>query len=166
MNNLPWRVWTGAGWEKQVKKLSNAPKSASDLENGDPDAEMERYDVQECPPSTSHPHGETDDESTMPPWFDSQTECAICLNDFVKGDRVRLLPCKHIFHMAEVDEWLIHRKKLVSMIHYLLCTEEEPGTLIFNQTQTSWVLTDRSFVQIVPCLQSRCNSAIESISTY
>lgn len=48
------------------------------------------------------------------PWFEMQHECAICLSEFVKGDRVRVLPCQHIFHVEEIDEWLIHRKKLVS----------------------------------------------------
>ena len=124
VNNLPWRVWSGTGWEK----APDATKTASDLENGDPDAEMERYDAQECPPSTSHPRA--DDDSVTPPWFDSQTECAICLNDFVKGDRVRVLPCKHIFHMEEVDEWLIHRKKLVSISIFLLIINDKRDTFI------------------------------------
>lgn len=47
-------------------------------------------------------------------WFASQTECAICLGDFEKGDRLRILPCGHLFHLDEVDVWLIRRKKLVS----------------------------------------------------
>jgi hypothetical protein len=46
-------------------------------------------------------------------WFASQTECAICLGDFEKGDQLRILPCGHIFHLDEVDAWLIRRKKLV-----------------------------------------------------
>jgi hypothetical protein len=37
-----------------------------------------------------------------PAWFDSQTECAICLCDFEVGDRVRVLPCGHIFHLGEL----------------------------------------------------------------
>lgn len=47
-------------------------------------------------------------------WFSNQSECAICLSDFEKGDPVRVLPCGHIFHREEVDTWLIQRKKLVS----------------------------------------------------
>ena len=46
-------------------------------------------------------------------WFATQTECAICLADFEKGDRLRILPCGHIFHVEEVDAWLIRRRKLV-----------------------------------------------------
>lgn len=48
-------------------------------------------------------------------WFATQTECAICLGDFEKGDKLRILPCGHIFHTEEVDAWLIQRKKLVSL---------------------------------------------------
>lgn len=51
--------------------------------------------------------------TALPAWFASQTQCAICLGDFERGDRVRVLPCRHVFHLDEVDEWLITRKKLV-----------------------------------------------------
>lgn len=33
--------------------------------------------------------------------------CPICLGDFVSGDQVRLLPCKHQFHRGCVDQWLL-----------------------------------------------------------
>ncbi|ETM97268.1 hypothetical protein PPTG_20392 [Phytophthora nicotianae INRA-310] len=32
--------------------------------------------------------------------------CPICLIDFEDGEDVRNLPCKHIFHVACIDEWL------------------------------------------------------------
>jgi len=35
-----------------------------------------------------------------------QTECIVCLSDFETGCRVRVLPCKHMFHTACIDEWL------------------------------------------------------------
>lgn len=35
-----------------------------------------------------------------------QVQCVICLNDFEAADRVRRLPCDHVFHVACVDEWL------------------------------------------------------------
>lgn len=34
------------------------------------------------------------------------TECAICLNEFIKGDKVAQLPCGHIFHSDCVGCWL------------------------------------------------------------
>ncbi|KAN0060975.1 hypothetical protein ACQY0O_006709 [Thecaphora frezii] len=52
--------------------------------------------------------------SFLPPGrtYFSTDECAICLCDFVDGDRVRVLPCGHIFHRQEIDDWLVRIKKL------------------------------------------------------
>lgn len=35
--------------------------------------------------------------------------CSICLDEFVRGDAVRQLPCKHIFHDDCVAKWLTER---------------------------------------------------------
>ena len=98
VNSLPSLVWTGKAWEKEV----TSPQEARNDAPADEDA------------STSN-GGKTTEEH---PWFEQQVECAICLSEFVKGDKVRVLPCHHIFHMVEVDEWLIHRKKLVRRLHF------------------------------------------------
>ena len=98
VHRFPSRVWTGTGWEKHepvfVPADASNAEGSPDLERG-PDA-----------PSTSH-------EPPTPAWADQQIECAICLEMFVKGDRVRVLPCYHLFHIDEIDEWLINKKKLV-----------------------------------------------------
>ncbi|TFK89716.1 hypothetical protein K466DRAFT_486208 [Polyporus arcularius HHB13444] len=98
VHNFPWRVWTGNGWEKHEPPFtpSNPPaRGEVDLEQG-----------QETPlASTSH-------DQPLPAWVEEQMECAICLEMFVKGDRVRELPCYHLFHVDEIDEWLINKKKL------------------------------------------------------
>ncbi|WVO15016.1 hypothetical protein L204_102659 [Cryptococcus depauperatus] len=44
--------------------------------------------------------------------FFSKDECAICMDAFEKGDVVRILPCGHVFHKEECDEWLMKWRKL------------------------------------------------------
>jgi hypothetical protein len=120
VHSLPWHVWTGTGWEKHEgsEPIPDTPARASlDLDlventlpfETSPDESLDNILGDS---STSDPS-----KSLKPrPWFETQAECAICLSDFVKGDKVRVLPCHHIFHLDEVDEWLIQRKKLVSLI--------------------------------------------------
>ncbi|KAI0354870.1 hypothetical protein OH77DRAFT_1425459 [Trametes cingulata] len=95
--NLPWRVWTGTGWEKHEPPfpVETHAEPEQDLEQG-----------------VDTPNASTSHDVELPPWVEQQVECAICLEMFVKGDRVRVLPCYHLFHIAEIDEWLIHKKKL------------------------------------------------------
>jgi hypothetical protein len=35
-----------------------------------------------------------------------QDECVICLEHFLHGDRLRVLPCNHSFHVGCIDRWL------------------------------------------------------------
>jgi hypothetical protein len=36
----------------------------------------------------------------------SQTKCMICLEDFVAGQQLRVLPCFHRYHCDCIDHWL------------------------------------------------------------
>jgi hypothetical protein len=38
-----------------------------------------------------------------------QVECVICIEDFIDGETLRVLPCNHCFHVACVDVWLLER---------------------------------------------------------
>lgn len=35
----------------------------------------------------------------------TDANCTICLNDYAENDKVKVLPCKHHFHMSCIDEW-------------------------------------------------------------
>ncbi|OJA17763.1 hypothetical protein AZE42_04861 [Rhizopogon vesiculosus] len=105
VKSLPWRVWNGTGWEKHEGSTPHGGHSAGPH---DIDLESSSSDHSTQLPSTSH-----EGRGHVPmPWCETQAECAICLSEFVKGDRVRELPCHHIFHLEEVDSWLINRKKV------------------------------------------------------
>eukprot|EP00928_Gymnodinium_smaydae_P026060 TRINITY_DN20567_c0_g1_i2.p1 TRINITY_DN20567_c0_g1~~TRINITY_DN20567_c0_g1_i2.p1 ORF type:complete len:229 (+),score=16.52 TRINITY_DN20567_c0_g1_i2:304-990(+) len=41
----------------------------------------------------------------------TQMRCTQCLEQFEIGDKLRRLPCMHVFHRHEIDRWLLESKK-------------------------------------------------------
>lgn len=41
---------------------------------------------------------------------ESNESCAVCLEEFIKGQTIRMLPCHHQFHNRCVDCWLIRKR--------------------------------------------------------
>ncbi|KAL2330538.1 hypothetical protein Fmac_018119 [Flemingia macrophylla] len=63
------------------------------------------------------------------------TECPICLGEFEKGDRVRMLPkCNHGFHVRCIDTWLASHSSCPNCRHSLL---EKPGDAVVVVEQAS-----------------------------
>ncbi len=54
-------------------------------------------------------------KSGLANWESNEGCCAICLNDFEKGDRIRTLPCCHFFHSICIDEWLTSKTRTCPM---------------------------------------------------
>lgn len=55
-----------------------------------------------------------------------EDECAICLDDFEEGMRLRKLPCGHVFHSTCVARWLIERHAVCPLCKMDLFEEEDP----------------------------------------
>lgn len=43
---------------------------------------------------------------------DRYETCCICLDDYVIGDKLRILPCDHAYHMKCIDPWLLKNKRV------------------------------------------------------
>lgn len=47
-------------------------------------------------------------------------ECIICLEEYSEGDKIRTLPCKHLFHSTCIQAWL-NRKHFCPICKYDVC---------------------------------------------
>ena len=46
---------------------------------------------------------------------EEEAPCSICLQEYEAGEKLRRLPCGHVFHRDCVDEWLLGESKLCPM---------------------------------------------------
>ncbi|KAK8802559.1 hypothetical protein WA171_006238, partial [Blastocystis sp. BT1] len=61
-------------------------------------------------------------------------ECTICLDTLKKGEAIKTLPCKHIFHQNCIDEWLKQGKAVCPM-----CRRG-----IFDDDEVNWYLEGKA----------------------
>ena len=57
-------------------------------------------------------------------------ECVICLEDYKDEDELRVLPCKHEYHVACIDNWLTNRKKFCPICKRDICAPTERTPLL------------------------------------
>ena len=75
------------------------------------------------------------------------TTCAICLADFEDDDEVTRLPCGHLFHLDEIQQWLsrkVSHSALLDYVHLtLLLTQPltQPLLITYISLSSSWLRT-------------------------
>lgn len=85
--------------------------------------------------SPAAPTATSRDHTAVRPLSDSQTTCAICLDDFVpQMSTVRELPCGHIFHSSCIDTFLTQNSCLCP-----LCKKSvlRPGLFLASASRTA-----------------------------
>ncbi|MBA0653432.1 hypothetical protein Goklo_020608 [Gossypium klotzschianum] len=128
LNVLVDRIWStvmvavislGITFFLIYKCIFRSPNHSSDKNKTEPkpsvDSELDQIPVLV--------YGESMMPSSEPSCSDTISEletCAICLEEYVHGERVRVLPrCKHMFHKDCIEEWLE-----VPSLHCPICRDK------------------------------------------
>ncbi|XP_075389727.1 E3 ubiquitin-protein ligase ZNRF3 isoform X2 [Tenrec ecaudatus] len=59
----------------------------------------------------------------------STSDCAICLEKYIDGEELRVIPCTHRFHKKCVDPWLLQHHTCPHCRHNIIEQKGNPGTM-------------------------------------
>ncbi|XP_060192650.1 RING-H2 finger protein ATL73-like [Lycium barbarum] len=90
---------------------------------------LKKKDMVALPTSTYNANSSSSSISST----SSSSSCAICLLDFMDGERIRILPqCNHSFHVACIDKWLLSRSSCPTCRLHLKSSNCLPSLDIFT----------------------------------
>ncbi|KAH9821103.1 hypothetical protein DFH28DRAFT_923538 [Melampsora americana] len=119
----------GLGWIKQTRNLIS---TWSIFQRHSPSTDSEHTPLLD----PSRPPLKSNRSLPIPKVYFAQRECALCLSDFEVGDLVRILPCGHCFHQAEItnhcmgiDCWLLKSKRLCPICRMSIMEQENEETV-------------------------------------
>lgn len=67
-----------------------------------------------------------------------QTSCAICIEEYEEGDKLRELPCRHVFHTECIVPWLTERHTSCPLCKSEVLLTDDDHSLWSNQWLTSY----------------------------
>lgn len=68
-----------------------------------------------------------------------QTSCAVCIEEYNVGDKLRQLPCQHVFHTECIVPWLTERHTSCPLCKaQVLLTEDNHHSLLSNEWLSSY----------------------------